>query len=140
MGANADTHLYRVLLRAVWEDLPRIPWLARICGAASALSFLSFLLLLFLARPASGQEMVRVPAGPFLMGSDSGPADERPAHRVDLPSFEIDRLPVTNAQFARFLNAVGLLGPGERGSMTTMIEMPASIAVSHGIEGMGRNP
>ena len=35
---NAHTHLYQVLLRAVWEDLPLLPWLKRIYGAAQALS------------------------------------------------------------------------------------------------------
>jgi len=34
---NAHTHLYQVLLRAVWEDLPLLPWLARIYGAARVL-------------------------------------------------------------------------------------------------------
>ena len=34
---NAHTHLYQVLLRAVWEDLPLLPWLKRIYGAAEAL-------------------------------------------------------------------------------------------------------
>jgi 5-methylthioadenosine/S-adenosylhomocysteine deaminase len=34
---NAHTHLYQVLLRAVWEDLPLIPWLERIYGVARVL-------------------------------------------------------------------------------------------------------
>lgn len=34
---NAHTHLYQVLLRAVWEDLPLLPWLRRIYGAARVL-------------------------------------------------------------------------------------------------------
>ncbi|MBI2360884.1 MAG: amidohydrolase [Deltaproteobacteria bacterium] len=34
---NAHTHLYQVLLRAVWEDLPLLPWLKRIYGVARAL-------------------------------------------------------------------------------------------------------
>jgi 5-methylthioadenosine/S-adenosylhomocysteine deaminase len=34
---NAHTHLYQVLLRAVWEDLELMPWLKRIYGAARAL-------------------------------------------------------------------------------------------------------
>ena len=34
---NAHTHLYQVLLRAVWEDLPLMPWLKRIYGAAQVL-------------------------------------------------------------------------------------------------------
>jgi iron(II)-dependent oxidoreductase len=52
-------------------------------------------------------EMVRIPAGAFWMGDDSGPADERPRHQVDVATFFIDRNKVTNAQFARFLNASG---------------------------------
>jgi 5-methylthioadenosine/S-adenosylhomocysteine deaminase len=34
---NAHTHLYQVLLRAVWEDLPLLPWLKRIYGTAQVL-------------------------------------------------------------------------------------------------------
>jgi 5-methylthioadenosine/S-adenosylhomocysteine deaminase len=34
---NAHTHLYQVLLRAVWEDLPLMPWLRRIYGCAEVL-------------------------------------------------------------------------------------------------------
>jgi|SRR6185295_2259793 iron(II)-dependent oxidoreductase len=67
------------------------------------------------AAPAGAQEMVPIPAGAFIMGADGGPADERPAHRVSLPAFEIDRLPVTNRDFATFLNAVGPVNAkGER--------------------------
>jgi formylglycine-generating enzyme required for sulfatase activity len=51
--------------------------------------------------------MVPVPAGPFIMGSDQGPPDERPEHRVELAAFLIDRYPVTNERYAEFLNATG---------------------------------
>jgi len=34
---NAHTHLYQVLLRAVWEDLELLPWLRRIYGCARVL-------------------------------------------------------------------------------------------------------
>jgi formylglycine-generating enzyme required for sulfatase activity len=64
--------------------------------------------LLVFAASASSDDMVKVPAGPFRMGSDGSEVDERPAHLVDLREFLIDRLPVTNAQFAAFLNAKGL--------------------------------
>jgi formylglycine-generating enzyme required for sulfatase activity len=57
-------------------------------------------------KPA--EPMIRIPAGPFVMGSEDGPEDERPRHRVDLPAFNIDRTPVTNRQFAEFLNTTGL--------------------------------
>ncbi|MBI4194022.1 MAG: SUMF1/EgtB/PvdO family nonheme iron enzyme [Betaproteobacteria bacterium] len=60
-------------------------------------------------------DMVEIPAGPFVMGSDSGPLDERPAHNVTLPAYSIDRYPVTNAEFVEFLNAAGIRNPqGER--------------------------
>ena len=58
--------------------------------------------------------MVLVPAGPFTMGRSGGPADEAPAHAVQLPAFWIDRTLVTQEAFARFLNAnpAGPHGPG----------------------------
>lgn len=65
--------------------------------------------LLLLAGCASAQ-MIDIPAGPFTMGSDTGPEDERPAHSVILNAFAIDRLPVTNAQFAAFLDSTGVTG------------------------------
>jgi iron(II)-dependent oxidoreductase len=45
------------------------------------------------------------------MGSDDGPDDERPRHKVEVGEFSIDRTPVTNAQFAAFLNKAGVKGP-----------------------------
>lgn len=57
-----------------------------------------------LAEALDGQ-MVAVPAGDFLMGSDQGRPDERPQRRVYVHGFEIDRYEVTNAQYQRFLEA-----------------------------------
>jgi iron(II)-dependent oxidoreductase len=56
---------------------------------------------------ASEAGMVRILGGTFTMGSDRGLPDERPAHPVTLKSFWIDRRPVTNAEFADFLNRMG---------------------------------
>ena len=50
--------------------------------------------------------MVSIPAGPFTMGSTEGPDDEKPAHEVKLAAYSIDRFPVTNAQYAEFLNSI----------------------------------
>jgi len=48
-------------------------------------------------------ELVRVPAGEFVMGSPHGCADEQPIARVRIPQpFWIGRLEVSNEQFARF--------------------------------------
>ena len=46
-----------------------------------------------------GAEMLLIPAGRFLMGTESGQADEQPAHYVRLSDFYIDKYEVTNAQY-----------------------------------------
>lgn len=48
-------------------------------------------------------EMVLIPAGTFMMGSDDADAliDTKPAHEVYLNEFWIDKYEVTNARFAR---------------------------------------
>src|SRR5574341_790463 len=67
------------------------------------------------AQARGGAEMIRVPAGAFLMGSNNGPEDERPQHRLEVAEFFSERTKVTNAQFARFLNTAGAVGPqGEK--------------------------
>jgi iron(II)-dependent oxidoreductase len=57
---------------------------------------------------------VRVPAGSFEIGA-SGPGfgydNERPAHRVEVRSFGIDRTLVTNAQFMGFVDSGGYTTP-----------------------------
>jgi formylglycine-generating enzyme required for sulfatase activity len=60
-------------------------------------------------RAADGAEMVRVPAGEFLMGGADPKAgdDEKPQHTVSLETFWIDWTEVTNAQYVQFLNALG---------------------------------
>jgi len=91
----------------------RFPALRRTFAALAAAS--SLCVLGSAAAQTPGSPMVEIPAGPFIMGSDSGPADERPAHVVNLRVFAIDRLPVTNMQFAEFLQNAGLTGSrGER--------------------------
>jgi formylglycine-generating enzyme required for sulfatase activity/tRNA A-37 threonylcarbamoyl transferase component Bud32 len=62
---------------------------------------------------ADGAEMVFVPAGEFVMGSEDLGDDERPAHRVYLDGFWIDRYEVTNERFARFADATGYRAEAE---------------------------
>jgi serine/threonine protein kinase/formylglycine-generating enzyme required for sulfatase activity len=50
-------------------------------------------------------EMVLIPAGEFVMGSNDHGADEKPEHRLNLPAFYIDRYEVTNAQYKAFCDA-----------------------------------
>jgi len=51
--------------------------------------------------------MVWIPGGTFRMGSDKHYPEERPAHRVSVDGFWMDRAPVTNERFARFVEATG---------------------------------
>ena len=57
--------------------------------------------------------MVLIPAGEFQMGGhfNEGEADERPRHTVYLDAFYIDIYEVTNAQYQKFMDAVGYAGP-----------------------------
>ena len=57
-------------------------------------------------RP-TGDDMVWIPAGAYLMGSDRHYPEEAPAHRVQVSGFWIDRTPVTNREFRRFVEATG---------------------------------
>lgn len=60
------------------------------------------------------RSMVPIPAGDLLMGSDSGPKAETPAHEVFLPRFYIDRHEATNNEFAHFVRATGHVTDAER--------------------------
>ena len=53
---------------------------------------------------------VRIPGGPFIMGTDDEPwayDNERPAHTVDVDEFWLDAWPVTNARFRDFVEDGG---------------------------------
>jgi serine/threonine-protein kinase len=62
--------------------------------------------------------MMEIPAGPLTMGSDTGKEDEAPAHKVDLPTFKIDRFEVTNADFAQFVEATGYQTDAEKAGLS----------------------
>src|SRR5689334_8955427 len=51
--------------------------------------------------------MVWIPGGTFHMGSDDFYPEERPVREVRVDGFWIDRHPVTNQQFSRFVAATG---------------------------------
>ena len=52
-------------------------------------------------------DMVVIQGGEFYRGSNEGGRDERPRHQVAIRSFALDIHPVTNEQFARFLEVMG---------------------------------
>jgi formylglycine-generating enzyme required for sulfatase activity/serine/threonine protein kinase len=55
--------------------------------------------------------MVLIPAGEFVMGDDNNQPNEKPAHRVTLPDYYIDKFEVTNAQYKKFCEATGRRPP-----------------------------
>jgi formylglycine-generating enzyme len=52
-------------------------------------------------------DMVWIPGGTFQMGSEDHYPEERPVRRVSVDGFWMDRTPITNASFARFVAETG---------------------------------
>ena len=63
--------------------------------------------------PRVGQ-MVWIPGGTFLMGSNDFYPEERPVHHVTVDGFWMDAHPVTNAEFRRFVKATSHVTVAER--------------------------
>ena len=58
--------------------------------------------------------MVWIPGGRFRMGSDQHYPEEAPAHWAEVEGFWMDRTPITNAQFLKFVKATGYVTQAER--------------------------
>ena len=83
------------------------------------------------------REMAFIPGGAFLMGSDRHYPEEAPAHRVAVDDFWIDRDPVTNAEFERFVRGSGYvtlaerpLDPAQYPGVARSLLQPASLVFS----------
>lgn len=75
-------------------------------------------------------EMVAVPAGEFIMGSDDPEADdnERPVLRIFVGAFSIDKFEVTNARYLRCVEAGACTRPVGRGyDDATKTNLPVTI-------------
>lgn len=90
--------------------------LAQVRGYKNAEELLKKTMIKLLER--LGREMVYVPAGEFIMGSEDGDSDERPRHKVYLDAFYIDRYEVTNAQYKVCVEAKVCNPPGSNGSFS----------------------
>jgi len=60
------------------------------------------------------QSMIWIAGGSFLMGSNDFYPEERPVRREAVQGFWIDRYPVTNAEFRKFVMATGYVTACER--------------------------
>lgn len=58
--------------------------------------------------------MAWIEGGQFTMGSNGHYAEEAPAHQVKVDGFFIDRFPITNRQFARFVDETGHITLAEK--------------------------
>ena len=63
---------------------------------------------------AESADMVWIAGGTFRMGSNDHYPEEAPVHRVTVDGFWIDRTPVTNRDFRKFVNATGYVTFAER--------------------------
>lgn len=77
-----------------------------------------------MAAPALDEIFVRVPEGWFAMGSDDGPAEEAPVHRVWVAAFDLAAYPVTCRAYAQFLEASGHETPRDWSHFSTIPERP----------------
>ena len=65
------------------------------------------------AVPLTERSMALVPAGEFIMGSETGDPDEQPVHRVYLDAFSMDRYQVSVGQYAKFLESTSQAAPSD---------------------------
>ena len=66
------------------------------------------------ATPQAPEGMVLIPAGTFMMGSEDGDSDEKPAHEVYVKAFYLDQYEVTVAKFEAFVNATSYKTEAEK--------------------------
>ncbi|MBI4833045.1 MAG: SUMF1/EgtB/PvdO family nonheme iron enzyme [Candidatus Lindowbacteria bacterium] len=63
-------------------------------------------------QPANTPEhMVYVPAGEFIMGSESEFSDQRPRRKVTLDAYFIDMYEISNTEYKKFVDATGHSAP-----------------------------
>jgi len=63
----------------------------------------------------NGTEMVLVPAGCFMMGSEEGNSDEQPVHEVCVDAFWLGKTEVTNSQYRACVDAGDCSPPADPG-------------------------
>ncbi len=69
--------------------------------------------LLAAAQWQEVNQQILIPAGPFKMGTNRKrtASYDKPEHIVQLPAYLIDKYPVTNAQYARYIITAGAKAP-----------------------------
>jgi len=75
-----------------------------------------------------GMNLVYVPSGDFLMGTEIGLTDEQPVHKVYLDAYWVDQTEVTNSMYARCVKA------GECGKPSVLVFYEDLAYADHPIE------
>lgn len=78
------------------------------------------------------EEMIWIPGGTFVMGSDDHYPEEAPKHPVKIDGFWISQTPVTNRQFARFVEETGHVTLAEKSAGCAGLSGSASGNVTGG--------
>jgi formylglycine-generating enzyme required for sulfatase activity len=108
LGNRENLGAASLTARRAREQYPRLVVSRRIL-VTTVLALAGHALSLGVPGVANADGMMLVPAGAIWMGRDGGPTEEAPLHRIFVRDFWIDRHKVTNAEFAEFLNAQGLI-------------------------------
>ena len=67
-----------------------------------------------ITSPADLENMVLIPGGSFLMGSDKFYPEEKPVRRVTVDGFYIDKYAVTNEEYTTFVDETAYITVAER--------------------------
>ncbi len=97
--AKVDKAIRQEVIEALLEIIARPEVALRVRIAAGDV-------LGYLGDPRPGQ-MVTVPAGKFIMGDNRGLRYEKPQHELFMPEYRIGKYPLTNVEYARFIEARG---------------------------------
>jgi formylglycine-generating enzyme required for sulfatase activity len=57
--------------------------------------------------PDDGKEMIFIASSTYEMGSNDGNPNHQPQHQMEVADFYLDRWPVTNAEYKKFVDATG---------------------------------
>ena len=85
-------------------------------------------------------DLVTIPPGSFMMGSDSGDGDERPVHKVTINySFDLGKTEVTVAQFKAFTKATGYKTQAEKFGGVFLCPSPDKLGYDHKVNWQNSN-
>ncbi len=132
IGGNERSQKYSLAFEAGRYVLPCLLWLITLCLQAQAETVAVEAAPLKIHGLAF--EFIRIPAGQFVMGSETGDNDERPVHSVAIArAYDMGRTEVTVAQFRAFADATGYKTQGERANWSAVFGVGVARMPDHKI-------